>query len=87
MWSKEKITASQLIHIKDANIDVVTVMRRTYWSPEFFDKIYAKSNASELLENELKTWKHEMIDPVMVSSATDPYQPAELKYQLDTKMY
>ena len=55
------------------------------WSPEFFDKIYAKSNASELLENELKTWKHEMIDPVMVSSATDPYQPAELKYSLTQK--
>ena len=55
------------------------------WSPEFFDKIYAKSNASELLENELKTWKHEMIEPVMVSSATDPYQPAELKYNLTQK--
>jgi len=55
------------------------------WSPEFFDKIYAKSNAAEVLETELKTWKHETIDPVMVSSATDPYQPAELKYNLTQK--
>ena len=27
---REKIMASQLIHIKDVNIDVVTAMRRTY---------------------------------------------------------
>jgi DNA repair photolyase len=55
------------------------------WSPEFFDKIYAKSNAAEVLENELKRWKHETVDPVMISSATDPYQPAELKYKLTQK--
>jgi DNA repair photolyase len=55
------------------------------WSPEFFDKIYAKSNAPEILENELKSWKHDTIDTVMVSSATDPYQPAEIKYNLTRK--
>ena len=55
------------------------------WSPEFFDKIYAKSNAPEILEDELKSWKHNMIDTVMISSATDPYQPAEIKYNLTRK--
>jgi DNA repair photolyase len=55
------------------------------WSPEFYDKIYAKSNAAEVLENQLKSWKSEIIEPVMVSSATDPYQPAELRYGLTRK--
>jgi len=52
------------------------------WSPEFYDKIFAKSNAPEILENQLKSWKNEHIQPVMISSATDAYQPAELKYDL-----
>ncbi|MFY9794863.1 MAG: radical SAM protein [Candidatus Nitrosopolaris sp.] len=55
------------------------------WSPEFYDKIYAKSNAPEVLENQLKSWKDEIIEPVMISSATDAYQPAELKYSLTQK--
>jgi DNA repair photolyase len=55
------------------------------WSPEFYDKIYAKSNASELLEKELASWKGETIDPVMVCSATDAYQPAEIKFGLTRK--
>jgi DNA repair photolyase len=55
------------------------------WSPEFYDKIYAKSNAAEVLENQLNSWKSETIEPVMVSSATDPYQPAELRYGLTRK--
>jgi DNA repair photolyase len=55
------------------------------WSPEFYDKIYAKSNASEILENQLKSWKSQSIDPIMISSATDPYQPAELKYGITRK--
>jgi DNA repair photolyase len=55
------------------------------WSPQFYDKIYAKSNAAEVLENQLKSWKSETIEPVMVSSATDPYQPAELRYGLTRK--
>ncbi len=53
------------------------------WSPEFYDKIYAKSNAPQVLEKELAAWnKSDKIMPVMVSSATDPYQPAELRFQL-----
>ena len=55
------------------------------WSPEFYDKIYVKSNAPEVLESQLKSWKSETIEPVMVSSATDAYQPAELKYGLTQK--
>lgn len=55
------------------------------WSPEFYDKIYAKSNAPEILENQLKAWKSKVIDPVMISSATDAYQPAELRFELTRK--
>jgi DNA repair photolyase len=55
------------------------------WSPKFYDKIYAKSNASQILEKQLKSWKSKTIDPVMISSATDPYQPAELKYGITRK--
>ena len=52
------------------------------WSPEFYDKIYAKSNSPEVLEKELALWKSETVTPVMISSATDAYQPAELRFQL-----
>jgi DNA repair photolyase len=52
------------------------------WSPEFYDKIYAKSNAPEVLEKELAAWKSDKVIPVMISSATDAYQPAELRFQL-----
>ena len=52
------------------------------WSPEFYDKIYAKNNAHEVLEKQLAAWKADTIDPVMVGSATDAYQPAELRFNL-----
>jgi DNA repair photolyase len=55
------------------------------WSPEFYDKIYAKSNAPEILESQLKAWKFKVIEPVMISSATDAYQPAEQKFELTRK--
>jgi len=55
------------------------------WSPEFYDKIYAKSNAPEILENQLRSWKSQVVQPVMISSATDAYQPAELKFELTRK--
>ena len=55
------------------------------WSPDFYDKVYAKSNASEILENQLAKWRSEIIRPVMVSSATDCYQPAELRFGLTRK--
>lgn len=55
------------------------------WSPEFYDKIYSKSNAPEILKTQLESWKSENIAPVMISSATDPYQPAELKFELTRK--
>jgi DNA repair photolyase len=52
------------------------------WSPDFYDKIYAKSNAPEILESQLKSSKFKSIEPIMISSATDPYQPAEVRYGL-----
>jgi len=55
------------------------------WSPEFYDKIYAKSNAPQILENQLISWKSKVMEPVMISSATDAYQPAELKFKLTRK--
>jgi DNA repair photolyase len=55
------------------------------WSPEFYIKIYAKSNVAEVLERQLKSWKYESIEPVMISSATDAYQRAEVKYGLTKK--
>jgi DNA repair photolyase len=55
------------------------------WSPEFYDKVYAKTNAAEILESQLSRWKSTTIGPVMVSSATDCYQPAELRFGLTRK--
>ena len=55
------------------------------WSPKFYDKIYAKSNAPQLLDDQLAAWKSDTIAPVMVASATDAYQPAELRYGLTRK--
>ena len=55
------------------------------WSPEFYDKIYSKSNAPEILKTQLESWKFKNISPVMISSATDPYQPVELKFELTRK--
>ena len=53
-------------------------MPHTEWSPEFYDHIYTKINAVNLLYNELKKGK-KISYPVMISSATDAYQPAENK--------
>ena len=55
------------------------------WSPEFYDHIYAKINATDLLSKQIRSWKGNIITPVMIASATDPYQPAELKYSLTRK--
>ena len=52
------------------------------WSPEFYDHIYAKINASKLLMQHIKSWKNAEINPVMIASATDAYQSAELKYSI-----
>jgi DNA repair photolyase len=55
------------------------------WSPEFYDHIYAKINASDLLIKHIQSWKKDKINPVMIASATDAYQPAELKYSITRK--
>ena len=55
------------------------------WSPEFYDHIYTKINAAELLIKHIQSWKKDEINPVMIASATDAYQPAELKYSITRK--
>ena len=55
------------------------------WSSEFYDRIYAKINATDLLYKQIRSWKGNIINPVMIASATDAYQPAELKYSLTRK--
>ena len=55
------------------------------WSPDFYDKVYSKINAAEVLERQLEKWKSRTIRPVMVSSASDCYQPAELRFGLTRK--
>lgn len=55
------------------------------WSSEFYDHIYAKINATDLLSQQIQSYKGNIIHPVMIASATDAYQPAELKYSLTRK--
>jgi DNA repair photolyase len=55
------------------------------WSSEFYDHIYAKINATDLLSQQIQSRKGNIIHPVMIASATDAYQPAELKYSLTRK--
>ncbi|HJR84699.1 MAG TPA: radical SAM protein [Nitrososphaeraceae archaeon] len=55
------------------------------WSPDFYDKIYGKINAPEILESELNKWKNISLLPVMISSATDAYQFAEAKFGITKK--
>ena len=55
------------------------------WSPEFYDKVYFKNNAPEILDKQLAAWKSDTVDPVMIASATDAYQPAELRFELTRK--
>jgi len=50
------------------------------WAPDFYDKVYGKINAPEILESELNKLKNTPILPVMISSATDAYQYAEAKF-------
>lgn len=52
------------------------------WSPEFFNHIYAKINAADLLYEQIRKRKIRVSHPVMISSATDAYQPAELRYSI-----
>lgn len=55
------------------------------WSPDFYDKIYGKINAPEILESEMNKRKNISMLPVMISSATDAYQFAEVKYGITKK--
>jgi DNA repair photolyase len=52
------------------------------WSPEFYDTIYVKANAPEILARELAQWRERAIPAVFLASATDAYQPAEGRFRL-----
>src|SRR5437879_1128604 len=47
---------------------------------EFEQKIYVKEHAAELLRHELKRVKAD--ESIALGTATDPYQPAERRYQV-----
>src|SRR5436853_1846886 len=48
-------------------------------STDFEDKIYAKKGSSELLRRELK--KIPKREAIAIGTATDPYQPAERRFE------
>jgi DNA repair photolyase len=47
---------------------------------EFEQKIYVKQHAADLLRQELRTVKSD--EPIALGTATDPYQPAERRYEV-----
>ncbi len=52
---------------------------------DFERKIYAKINAPELLRAELREAKDKGL-PIALGTATDPYQPAEKKFEITRRM-
>lgn len=53
---------------------------------DFESKILVKRNAPELFRKWMKKRKLGEVDPVMLSGVTDPYQPAERKFQLTRQL-
>ena len=58
------------------------IMRFTGHTEKWGSFVDVKTNASELLNKQLKRAQR---GTVMLSSVTDPYQPAETKYKLTRK--
>lgn len=56
------------------------------WAKDFHDVVVAKVNAPEVLKSELATWKGRIIEPVFLSTATDPYQPVEGRLRLTRRI-
>ena len=54
-------------------------------SREFESKIYAKTEAPELLRAELREGRDKGL-PIALGTATDPYQPAEKQFQITRRM-
>ena len=52
---------------------------------EFDQRVFAKINAPEVLREELRRNKWRS-DPIAIGTASDPYEPAEAKYQLTRKI-
>jgi len=52
---------------------------------EFDQRVFAKINAPEVLRKELRRNKWRS-DPIAIGTASDPYEPAEAKYQLTRKI-
>jgi DNA repair photolyase len=64
--------------------DAITEKYLVHENVEDFSRIiYVKTNAPELLEKELKKAKK---DVVALSGVTDPYQPAERKYEITRRI-
>ena len=64
--------------------DAITEKYLVHENVEDFSRIiYVKTNAPELLEKELKKTER---DVVALSGVTDPYQPAERKYEVTRKV-
>ena len=56
------------------------------WNQDFFDIVKVKVNAPSVLRNELLSWRKSTIEPVFLSTATDPYQPAEGVYRVTRRI-
>lgn len=54
------------------------------WFEDFYDSVYVKINSPSILKRELPLYGTSK--PVMLGSATDVYQPVELKFRLTKKI-
>ncbi|HEU16734.1 MAG TPA: radical SAM protein [Nitrososphaeria archaeon] len=56
------------------------------WTKDFHDAVEAKVNAPEVLSSELARWRSRIVEPVFLSTATDPYQPVEGSLRLTRRV-
>ncbi len=56
------------------------------WKGDFHDIVDVKINAAEVLVRELAMLKRRFVEPVFLSTVTDPYQPIEGVYRLTRRI-